>query len=211
MASKRTNNPAIAEAAAANANHPAITITSADDDHSVEVLNSSKDLQGRKYSSDLIFETSTLADKEKESTSSLHNSVTNTRKTAIDSLELPPPPAYDLSIGGLSIGVPPPERYLPLPVPIPYPAFLSKDRNLEYLEQTIIHDVDARCGSGEVLAMYVFQFCPKGLHSDCLGCSIGGSGSVSYLSRLGSTVFLSRYRANRRSLVPSSEGWQTCR
>jgi len=81
------------------------------------------------------------------------NNSNNHRKTILDSLQLPPPPAYDLSIRGLSIGVPPPTRYLPLPVPIPYPAFLSKEKNLSYLEQTIIHDVDARCGSGEVLAM----------------------------------------------------------
>lgn len=75
------------------------------------------------------------------------------RKSLLDALKLPPLPAYDLSIQGLSIGVPPPERYLPLPVPIPYPAFLSKEKDLSYLEQTIIHDVNVQCGSGEVLAM----------------------------------------------------------
>jgi len=77
----------------------------------------------------------------------------NRRKIVLDSLELPSPPAYDLFVRGLSIGVPPPERYLPLPVPIPYPAFLRKKKDLGYLEQTILRDVDAKCGSGEMLAM----------------------------------------------------------
>jgi hypothetical protein len=86
-------------------------------------------------------------------------SITSTsvrRRTAVDGLTLPPPPAFDLFIEGLSIGVPPPERYLPLPVPIPVPQFLlSRKKDLDHLTQTIIHDVDAKCGSGEVLAMYV--------------------------------------------------------
>jgi hypothetical protein len=80
------------------------------------------------------------------------------RRTAIDGLTLPPPPAFDLFIEGLSIGVPPPERYLPLPVPIPVPRFLlSRKKDLDHLTQTIIHDVDVKCGSGEVLAMYVLR------------------------------------------------------
>jgi hypothetical protein len=81
------------------------------------------------------------------------------RRTAVDGLtSLPPPPAFDLFIQGLSIGVPAPERYLPLPVPIPVPQFLSRKKDLDYLTQTIIRDVDVKCGSGEVLAMYVFYF-----------------------------------------------------
>lgn len=75
------------------------------------------------------------------------------RRTAIDGLTLPPPPAFDLFIQGLSIGVPAPERYLPLPVPIPVPQFLSRKKDLDYLTQTIICDIDVKCGSGEVLAM----------------------------------------------------------
>lgn len=77
------------------------------------------------------------------------------RRTAVDGLTLPPPPAFDLQVTSLSIGVPAPERYLPLPVPIPYPQFLSRKKNLDYLTQTIIRDVDVKCGSGEVLAMCV--------------------------------------------------------
>ena len=92
---------------------------------------------------------------EKQDSDNSHNvhDVKKNRASVLDGLKLPLPPAYDLSIQGLSIGVPPQERYLPLPVPIPYPAFLSKDKDLTYQEQTIIHDVDVRCGSGEVLAM----------------------------------------------------------
>jgi hypothetical protein len=80
---------------------------------------------------------------------------------------LPPPPAFDLYIQGLSIGVPAPERYLPLPVPIPVPRFLLSRNNeeLDYLTRTIIRDVHVKCGSGEMLAMYVIMFLlAKGSH-----------------------------------------------
>jgi hypothetical protein len=75
------------------------------------------------------------------------------RRSMMDGLTLPPPPAFDLLITNLSIGIPRPARYLPLPVPIPIPEFLSRKKDLEYLKQTIIRDVNTRCGSGEVLAM----------------------------------------------------------
>lgn len=77
------------------------------------------------------------------------------KRGALDVLKLPPPPAFDLFIQSLAIGVPPPERYLPLPVPIPVPRFLLRKKDTAYISQTIIRDVDVKCGSGEVLAMYV--------------------------------------------------------
>jgi hypothetical protein len=80
--------------------------------------------------------------------------------SAVDELgTLPPPPAFDLCIQGLSIGVPAPEQFLPLPVPIPVPRFLlsRKKKDLDYLTQTIIRDVNVKRGSGEVLAMYAIS------------------------------------------------------
>lgn len=76
-----------------------------------------------------------------------------TRHSVLDTLTLPPPPAYDLFINGLSIGVPPPTNYLPLPVPIPVPRVFLRNQSKDYLDQTIIRDVNVHCGSGEVLAM----------------------------------------------------------
>ena len=67
---------------------------------------------------------------------------------------LPPPPPFDLSIKDLSIGVPPPQHFLPLPVPIPVPRFLGANRN-DDSDKTIICDVSASCGSGEILALCV--------------------------------------------------------
>jgi hypothetical protein len=75
------------------------------------------------------------------------------RRSVLDTLTLPPPPAYDLFMKEFSIGIPPPTNYLPLPVPIPAPRIFSRNENNDYLTQTIIRDVNVRCGSGEVLAM----------------------------------------------------------
>jgi len=70
------------------------------------------------------------------------------RKIVLDSLRLPSPPAYDLTIHSLSIGVPPPAR-----LPVPIPAFLKKKSYSSELEQNILRDVDASCANGEMLAM----------------------------------------------------------
>ncbi|KAG8839536.1 hypothetical protein FRC18_010315 [Serendipita sp. 400] len=78
---------------------------------------------------------------------------TGLKPSVVDTSTLPLPPAYDLFIKDFTIGVPRPQTYLPLPVPIPYPAFLSKKRDMAYLNETIIRNVDVKCGSGEVLAI----------------------------------------------------------
>ncbi|KAG8836185.1 hypothetical protein FRC17_009528 [Serendipita sp. 399] len=75
------------------------------------------------------------------------------RHGTVDKSTLPLPPAYDLFIKDFTIGVPRPKKYLPLPVPIPYPAFFSKAKDTAYLNETIIRNVDAKCGSGEILAI----------------------------------------------------------
>jgi hypothetical protein len=136
-----STNDAITAEVDVEPNHPAVTAGTSSGDQEQEP-RLTKDSEAVSVLDTVTVE---MDDNEKEKK--------NNRKSILDSLQLPPPPAYDLSIQGLSIGVPRPERYLPLPVPIPYPAFLSKEKDLSYLEQTIIHDVDARCGSGEVLAM----------------------------------------------------------
>ena len=67
---------------------------------------------------------------------------------------LPPPPPFALSIEDLSIGVPPHQHYLPLPVPVPVPSILGVN-GADNSDQTIIRNVSAFCGSGEILALCV--------------------------------------------------------
>lgn len=67
---------------------------------------------------------------------------------------LPPPPAFNLRVDGLTIAVPPSQGSLPLPFNITLPRWLSKSKGAEGSEPgTIIRDVSLRCDSGEMLAM----------------------------------------------------------
>lgn len=87
--------------------------------------------------------------------------VTPTKHTPMDDrhallLSLPPPPPFDLSIEDISIGVPPPQHFLPLPVSIPVPSFLLGANKHDNSDKTIIRNVSVSCGSGEILALCVF-------------------------------------------------------
>ena len=93
---------------------------------------------------------------------------------------LPPPPPFALSIEDLSIGVPPHQHYLPLPVPVPVPSFLGIN-GADNSDQTILRNVSAFCGSGEILALCVLLAqLPYGTidkHLLFFHFRIGGSGS----------------------------------
>lgn len=66
---------------------------------------------------------------------------------------LPPPPAFNLDIQDLTIGIPRAEHYLPLPVAIPVPKWFTKEKETPFKKSYIIQNVSASCGSGEVLAV----------------------------------------------------------
>ncbi|QRV93619.1 ABC transporter [Ceratobasidium sp. AG-Ba] len=66
---------------------------------------------------------------------------------------LPPPPAYNLRVDGLTIAVPPPRQSLPLPIPVSLPRWMTKSTDGDDGPKTIIRDVSLRCDSGEMMAI----------------------------------------------------------